>query len=99
MNLKISLLVALLSATTKGSKTQLCFFGPDSTGYYLQKVVAVSIAESCEDCLCAPLREACLFGPDSLGNFATSEVDPAFAEDCPRTTCACSSHENYVETA
>ena len=59
----------------------------------------ISLARSCEDCLCAPLKETCLFGPDSLGNFATSEVDLEFAETCPRETCTCTSHENYTEVA
>ena len=65
----------------------------------MQKVVPISLAESCENCMCAPLKESCLLGPDSQGNYATSDVDPSFAEACPRETCTCSSHENYTETA
>ena len=102
---KIVLLISLIIAsqnhlvTAQSSKTQLCFFGPDSRGHYLQRVVPISLARSCEGCLCAPLKETCLFGPDSLGNFATSEVDLEFAETCPRQTCTCSSHDNYTEVA
>ena len=89
----------ILLHTLAAARTQLCFFGPDSLGNYLQKVVPVAVAQSCEDCICAPLKETCLLGPDSVGNFATSEVTPEFAEACPRETCTCSSHDDYVDAA
>ena len=62
-------------------------------------MVSVESAQSCEACVCAPLRETCLLGPDSAGNFATSEVDPEFAANCPRETCTCSSHSDYQQAS
>ena len=57
------------------SKSQLCFIGPDSRGNYIQQVVRKSFAKTCENCICAPIKETCLLGPDSIGNFATSQVE------------------------
>ena len=61
--------------------------------------VPVYVAESCDECICAPLKEVCLFGPDSFGNFATAEVPVEQADTCDRTECTCASHEDYTETA
>ena len=98
--IRTGFIIALLNNFVGAQQTtQLCFFGPDSKGHFVQHVVPVRVAETCEDCICAPLRETCLLGPDSAGNYATSEVDASFAESCPRQTCTCSSHNDYQQTA
>ena len=97
-----STLLALILLAGEGlvGAKQLCFFGPDSKGNYLQKVVPNSTANSCGDfCFCTAIKESCLLGPDSAGNFATSDVDIEFAKTCSRATCTCVSHSDYTQTA